>query len=175
MQVSMGKKISLRLDTDLVERLEDYALRERVPVSFVLRHLVIRFLEQRSPSPWQPLHSPPVGVAGMQAATADVSPRGNGKQAAIAASVPSRPVVAEWRRDLPNVDKFEADFRAAACSLFDGFIAAGLDVKEATKRTNFALKDKKHPWATFDIVSKALRDAGRFRKAGRRGAGNVPK
>jgi len=44
MRVSAGKKLSLRLDTELVERLQDYADRERVPVSFVLRHLVLRFL-----------------------------------------------------------------------------------------------------------------------------------
>lgn len=41
----MEKKISLRLDVKLVERLQDFADRERVPVSYVLRHLVIRFLE----------------------------------------------------------------------------------------------------------------------------------
>ena len=57
-----------------------------------------------------------------------------------------------------------ANFRQRCCSLFDGFIRQGLDVKEATKRTNFAMKDKGHPWATFDVISKELRDAGRFRK-----------
>lgn len=138
MQVSTGKKISLRLDNDLVKRLEGYAARERVPVSYVLRHLVIRFLEQ-SPSP------------------------------------PVRPVIAGWRRESPDVGKFEAEFRAAVCALFDGFIAAGLDEKEATRRTNSALKERKHPWATYDVVLKVLRDEGRFRKVGRGDAARVSK
>jgi len=138
MQILACKKISLRLDNDLVERLEDYANRERVPVSYVLRHLVIRFLEQTSPSP---LLSPVVG--GSSAPPAGGSGVG-------------------WRC-LSDPEKLEVEFRETACSLFDGFIREGLDVKEATKRTNFALKAKKHPWATFDVVSKVLRDSGRFR------------
>lgn len=136
MRVSAGKKISLRLDYDLAERLEDYAARERVPVSFVLRHLVIRFLERPVPTP-------------------DLSPPGG---AALTGHREG------FRHGSPDPERVQAEFTQEVCSLFDRFIAAGYDVKEATKRTNFALKAKKHPWATFDVVSKALRDTGRFRK-----------
>ena len=41
----MEKKISLRLDLDLAEKLQACADRERVPLSFVFRHLVLRFLQ----------------------------------------------------------------------------------------------------------------------------------
>ena len=44
----MERKISLRLDVELADRLQDHADRERVPVSYVLRHLVIRFLSDPS-------------------------------------------------------------------------------------------------------------------------------
>lgn len=42
----MTRKISLRLDVSLADRLQDRADRERVPLSYVLRHLVLRFLEE---------------------------------------------------------------------------------------------------------------------------------
>lgn len=42
----MTRKISLRLDVALADRLQDRADRERVPLSYVLRHLVLRFLEE---------------------------------------------------------------------------------------------------------------------------------
>ncbi len=45
--MNLDKKISLRLDSALVDELQNYASRERVPVSFVVRHLVIRFLEDQ--------------------------------------------------------------------------------------------------------------------------------
>lgn len=38
------KKISLRLDRPLAERLQARADRDRIPVSYLLRHLVLRFL-----------------------------------------------------------------------------------------------------------------------------------
>lgn len=45
--MQLDRKITLRLDEDLVTELQDYARKERVSVSFVLRHLVLRFLEDR--------------------------------------------------------------------------------------------------------------------------------
>lgn len=126
--VSMGKKISLRLDTELVERLEDYAGRERVPVSHVLRHLVMRFFsdpakgEVRPPPAWR-------GVAG------------------------------------PDLSaKRQAEFSTEVCALFDEFRKQGLDMRESTKRTNHALKEKNHPWATYEVVASVLRETGRFRR-----------
>jgi hypothetical protein len=43
--MKLEKKISLRLDLELVEWLQACADRERVPLSFVFRHLVLRFRE----------------------------------------------------------------------------------------------------------------------------------
>ena len=43
----LDKKITFRIDQKRLDELETYALREGMPVSFVVRHLVIRFLEDR--------------------------------------------------------------------------------------------------------------------------------
>lgn len=51
-----------------------------------------------------------------------------------------------------------------ACKVFDGLIRQGLDIKEATKRTNKTLKATGHPWASFEVVSDLLRKSGRFRR-----------
>jgi hypothetical protein len=57
--LNMHRKISLRLDADLADRLQLRADRERVPVSCLLRHLVVRLLdgsqvtEKASPAPWR--------------------------------------------------------------------------------------------------------------------------
>jgi hypothetical protein len=133
MAFGQGKKISLRLDGELVERLQDYASRERVPVSYVLRHLVLRFLSD----PAKETHrTPPPRVVG---------------------------------RDASLVEKRQLEFSAQVCALFDGFRSQGLDAREAVKRSNFALKEKKHPWATYEVVADVLRKAGRFRKDRRKG------
>jgi hypothetical protein len=126
--VSMGKKISLRLDTELVERLEDYAGRERVPVSYVLRHLLMRFLSDPTKDTSRPRSASRV-VAGP---------------------------------DL--VAKRQAEFSVEVCALFDGFRKQGLDMRESTKRTNYALKDKNHPCATYEVIASVLRETGRFRR-----------
>jgi hypothetical protein len=126
---NMQEKVTLRLDGYLADRLRTRAARERVPLSVVLRHLVIRFLEGK------PVDERP----------AFPRPTGDGRRV-LAASVDERQA-----------------FREDVCALFDDFRGQGLDVKEATRRTNFALKAKQHPWATHDVVSKALRDCGRFR------------
>lgn len=49
------------------------------------------------------------------------------------------------------------------CELFDGFVEQGRSVKEAVSLTNNAMKEKNHPWATYNLVSDVLRGAGRFR------------
>ncbi len=64
----------------------------------------------------------------------------------------------QGRRDLQN------KFRDDVCRIFDEFRAQGLDPKEATKRTNSALKASGNPWATYAVVSEVLRGAGRFRQ-----------
>lgn len=67
--------------------------------------------------------------------------------------------------DLDELEKraqFKAAFHSDVCSLFDNFIKQGYAIKDAAKRTNFALKAKNHPWATFYLVEKTLRAEGRL-------------
>lgn len=52
--MNMHRKISLRLDTDLADRLQSRADSERVPVSHILRHLVLRLLGE----PQAPVNAP---------------------------------------------------------------------------------------------------------------------
>ena len=125
------KKLSLRLDVGLADRLQGRADRERVPVSYLLRHLVVRFLGE-----------PQEGAKPALSALRRVP----------AATIRTR------------AEQLQDEFRAEVCALFDGFIAQGADLKSATRRTNFSLRAKKHPWATYDVIAKVLRDAGRFRK-----------
>lgn len=66
-----------------------------------------------------------------------------------------------------QVEQSQAEFRETVCTIFDSMVAAGLEIKEAVRRTNLTLKEQKHPWATHDIVSQVLRSTGRFRKRGR--------
>ena len=131
--MNMHRKISLRLDADLADRLQRHADSERVPVSQLLRHLVLRLL------------------------TAD-------------SQAPTKAAPTAWRREPAPVlktrtEQLQGEFLAKVCSLFDGFRAQGHDPKEATKRTNLALKAAKHPWATYEVIQGVLRKAGRFRKA----------
>jgi hypothetical protein len=128
MAIRANKKLSLRLDLELVERLQDYADQERVPVSYVLRHLVLRFLSDPKKATDRP--RPALrGVAGP---------------------------------DL--VAKRQAEFSVEVCALFDGFRKQGFDMREATKRTNHALKAKNHPWATYEVIASTIRETGRLRK-----------
>lgn len=130
----MLTKISLRLDIDLIDRLQVRANHERVPVSYILRHLVLRYLgdlqEIKEPAPLR----------------TGVNPGARGRL---------------WTP--PDPDKLLVEFRKECCALFDGFRDQGFDMGEATRRTNFALKAKSHPWATYEVVAKAIRDCGRFR------------
>lgn len=65
-------------------------------------------------------------------------------------------------------EKVRKDFINTACSLFDGFVAEGLSMNDAVKRTNSALKAQKHPWATsYGVVSSTLRAEGKLRKTKR--------
>ncbi|GFO63241.1 hypothetical protein GMPD_11600 [Geomonas paludis] len=129
--MNMHRKISLRLDADLADRLQLRADRERVPVSCLLRHLVVRLLD--------------------------------------GSEVTEKTAPAPWRSETPQhlksrAEQLQAEFMVEVCTAFDGFIRQGCDPKEATKRTNFALKARKHPWATYEVVAGVLRKAGRFRK-----------
>lgn len=130
--MNMHRKISLRLDADLADRLQCRADSERVPVSQLLRHLVLRLLNE--------------------------------------SQAPVKAAPTAWRRESPSVlktrtEQLQAEFHEKVCSLFDTFRAQGHDPKEATKRTNLALKAKNHPWATYEVIQGVLRKAGRFRKA----------
>jgi predicted DNA binding CopG/RHH family protein len=46
----LERKITFRIDENRLEELENFAAFEGMPVSFVVRHLVIRFLEDRKRS-----------------------------------------------------------------------------------------------------------------------------
>lgn len=129
MRLNMEKKVSLRLDPEIVERLQDYAGRERVPVSHVLRHLVLRFLSD----PTKETHRTPPARPG----------------------VPAPAILA----------KRQEEFKIEVCALFDAFRSQGHDLRESIKRTNFALKAKQHPWATYEVVASVIRETGRLRKA----------
>jgi len=127
----MHRKISLRLDADLADRLQSRADSERVPMSQILRHLVLRLLGE--------------------------------PQAPVNAPAPS------WRKEPAQIlksrtEQLQEEFRMAVCSTYDALIKQGHDSKEATKRTNTALKAKNHPWATHEVIAGVLRKTGRFRK-----------
>ena len=135
------KKISLRLDSELADKLENYAVNERVPVSFVLRHLVLRFFASPAPE-----------FRGSALGTSPTSRFSSEK--------------ADQRRSAAAVraDLEKTSFEKKVCALFDDFRGIGLDTKEAAKRTNFALKDQKHPWASYEVIADIIRKSGRFRK-----------
>ncbi len=135
------KKISLRLDSELADKLENYAVNERVPVSFVLRHLVLRFFA-----------SPLLNFGGLLWVLLP-----------LAASLQKRPTSAALRRRC-RAELEKTSFEKKVCTLFDDFRGIGLDTKEAAKRTNFALKDQKHPWASYEVIADIIRKSGRFRK-----------
>lgn len=137
MTMNMHRKISLRLDTELADRLQDRADRERVPVSYLLRHLVLRLLGEPQA---------PQGAT----STAPPSPSWRVEQAANLKT---------------RTEQLQAEFRSEVCATFDALIRQGCDPKEAAKRTNSALKAKNHPWASHEVVTGILRKAGRFRKS----------
>ena len=62
--------------------------------------------------------------------------------------------------------KFKQSFANQICTLFDGFIDQGLTRNQAISRTNSAMKEQNHPWASYDIVKDVLRKNLRFRKRG---------
>lgn len=47
MSSNLDRKVTVRLDPDRFDQLEDFARREGFTVSLVVRHLVCRFLEER--------------------------------------------------------------------------------------------------------------------------------
>jgi hypothetical protein len=66
--------------------------------------------------------------------------------------------------EIARREKVQAEFKEDTCKLFDGFISQGMSVKQAISLTNLALKDQKHPWASYDAIVRTLRSTGRFRK-----------
>lgn len=46
-QDRLESKITFRIDDKRLDELECFALREGMPVSFIVRHLVVRFLEDQ--------------------------------------------------------------------------------------------------------------------------------
>jgi len=137
------KKISFRLDTDLVNGLQSFADRERVPLSYVLRHLVIRFLSPSSTAPGLCLGAVPIAR----------------KKPALEPSKTRCDAISE------KAERDRVDFRNRVFAHFDGFRGQGFDMKEAAKRANSALKAEGHCWATYEVVADVLRKSGRFRKA----------
>jgi hypothetical protein len=65
--------------------------------------------------------------------------------------------------------QFLENYQKTVCALFDELVEKGLPRNEAVKRTNAALKDRQHPWATHDLISTTLRAEGRFRMKKRNG------
>lgn len=69
-------------------------------------------------------------------------------------------------REIERRKESLAKFRKYVCQIYDGLISQGLERKEAVKRTNQALKAKKHPWANRSTIEDVLRAAGKFRRKG---------
>jgi hypothetical protein len=133
----MEKKLTVRIAPDLADKLQARADHHRVSVSWIVRHLVLRYLDGFAPD----------------------------------LPVEEKLAIPAWR-GLPvngstgetHLEEMQAEFTRLACTLFDAYRAEGCDVTESTKRANFALKARKHPWATYDVVCHAIRSTGRFRK-----------
>ncbi|ANA40300.1 hypothetical protein [Geobacter anodireducens] len=66
--------------------------------------------------------------------------------------------------ELEKVEVMQKDFHKEVCEIFDQLTADGVEVKEAVRRTNSALKASGSPWATYETISSVLRSAGRFRR-----------
>jgi hypothetical protein len=45
--LALEKRLTIRLDADRLEELEDYAFREGFTVSVIVRHLICRFIEDQ--------------------------------------------------------------------------------------------------------------------------------
>lgn len=132
----LTRKLTLRLSSSHARKIEDEAARHRVSVGWLLRHLVIRYLEGLTP----------IGMG---------DAKGGRPRRALPSSL-----------NIPDqAEKMQREFSRLACSLYDGFRSDGCEIIESVKRTNFALKELSHPWATYDIVSQAIRSTGRFRKS----------
>lgn len=143
-KLNMDKKISLRLDAAIANRLERCAYKERVPVSYILRHLVLRYLSAGNKADLQ----------GSALGTGSVS---QGRFPLETAG--ARRSVLDATADLQ-----QEKFRAEVFALFDGFRSKGHDAKESARLSNFALKGKSHPWATYEVIADILRKSGRFRR-----------
>ncbi|RME33532.1 MAG: hypothetical protein D6794_11490 [Deltaproteobacteria bacterium] len=53
-------------------------------------------------------------------------------------------------------------FSELCCALFDQQRDHGATINEAIRAVNRALKDQRHPWATYDTVKEELRRNGRL-------------
>ena len=67
-RLNLDKKITLRLDGVLVDRLQARAVRQRVPLSYILRNMVIRYLEGQTAET-------PSSVAGTRGVVAELPRR----------------------------------------------------------------------------------------------------
>ncbi len=61
------------------------------------------------------------------------------------------------------VRKAREQFTTDVCKLYDLFIKEGQPVNKAVSLTNFALKEKEHPWANLETVRRTIGATGRFR------------
>jgi hypothetical protein len=55
-------------------------------------------------------------------------------------------------------------FREEVCQVYDLLIGAGMEPKEAIRKTRSALKAINYPFVTYDNVMAKLRSSGRLRK-----------
>lgn len=61
-------------------------------------------------------------------------------------------------------ERSKREYSEMVCSVFDSFVAAGNSLNESVKLTNSTMKAKKHPWATYGLISSVLRSEGKLRK-----------
>jgi hypothetical protein len=61
-------------------------------------------------------------------------------------------------------DRVGEEFSVQVCAIYDELISQAVTPLEAVRRTNSALKERKHPWATYDTIQRVLRSSGRFKK-----------
>lgn len=69
-----------------------------------------------------------------------------------------------------RVEEQKDDFAKSVSDLFMTLIDRGVDSKEAVKRTNQALKEQGHPWASYDVIRSTLSSSGCLREAKRKEA-----
>jgi protein required for attachment to host cells len=77
----------------------------------------------------------------------------------------SDPKKGHLRKDRSELRSIIADnFRDEVCKVYDLLVEAGMEPKEAIRKTRSALKAINYPFATYDVVMAKLRASGRLRK-----------